>query len=361
MRLSEHEAKEILKVYSIPVPAGVVIRSPGDLEPHLGMFGDQLVLKAQVPVGGRGKAGGIIVAGKEEAVSRAASLFGREIRGFPVREILAEERLEIGKEYYLSVAVDRSSRKPLVLFADSGGIEIEAVVRERPEAVRRITVSPLLSEIPPFALRDLLGGMAKEISPVVNRLYRIFREKDAVLAEINPLAATPKGIIAADAKIIVDESALARQKLEKGRAQTGREREAEAHGFSYVDLDGEIGVIGNGAGLTMATIDLIALYGGRAANFLDVGGGADRERVRHAVRLVAGLPSVRVIVLNILGGIPRCDEVAKGILDAGISQKVMVRLAGVNEEEGRALLAGKGYTMFGTMDEAVREAVEAAR
>jgi succinyl-CoA synthetase beta subunit len=361
MRLPEHEAKEILKGYGIPVPAGVVIRSPRELEPRLGDLGNEIVLKAQVPVGGRGKAGGIIVTGKDGAVSRAADLFGKEIRGFPVREILAEERLQIGKEYYLSIAVDRSSRKPLVLFAESGGVEIEAMARDRPGAVRRITVSPLLAEIPPFALRDLLGGMAKDLSPVVNRLYRIFRERDAILAEINPLATTPGGIFAADAKIIVDESALARQKLEKGRGQTEREREAEAHGFSFVDLDGEIGVIGNGAGLTMATIDLIALYGGRAANFLDVGGGADRERVKHAVRLVAGLPSVRVIVLNILGGITRCDEVAKGILDAGIPQRVMVRLAGVNEEEGRALLAGKGYIMFGTMEEAVKEAVEAVR
>jgi succinyl-CoA synthetase beta subunit len=361
MRLSEHEAKEILKASGIPVPAGIVIRSPGELAPRLGDFGSEIVLKAQVLVGGRGKAGGIVITGKDQAVSRAGILFGKEIRGFPVMEILAEERLEIQREFYLSIAVDRSSRQPLILFAESGGIEIEAVARERPGAVKRITVSPLLTEIPPFALRDLLGGMAKELSPVVNRLYRVFREKDAILAEINPLAMTPKGICAADAKIIVDESALARQKLEKGRAQTEREREAEAHGFSYVDLDGEIGVIGNGAGLTMATIDLIALCGGRAANFLDVGGGADRERVKHAVRLVAGLPSVRVIVLNILGGITRCDEVAQGILEAGISQKVMVRLAGVNEDEGRALLAGRGYTMFGTMDEAVQAAVEAAR
>jgi succinyl-CoA synthetase beta subunit len=361
MRLSEYEAKDILKEYGIPVPAGMVIRDPGELEPRLGDFGDQIVLKAQVPVAGRGKAGGIVVTRKDQAVSQARALFAREIKGIPVREILAEERLDIGKEYYLSIAVDRSSRGPLVLFAESGGVEIEAVARERPGAVGRILVSPLLAEIPPFALRDLLGGLARDLSPIVNRLYRIFREKDAILAEINPLVTTPKGIAAADAKIIIDESALARQRLEKGRALTDREREAGTFGFSYVDLDGEIGVIGNGAGLTMATIDLIALYGGRAANFLDVGGGADRERVKHAVQLVSGLPGVQVIVLNILGGITRCDEVAKGILDAGIPQKVMVRLAGVNEDEGRALLAGKGYTMFQTMDEAVKEAVGAIR
>jgi succinyl-CoA synthetase beta subunit len=361
MRLSEHEAKEIFRAYGIPVPAGVLIRSPGELEPHLGTFGDHLVLKAQVVVGGRGKAGGIVVTDKARAISQAEALFAKEIRGVPVREILAEERLEIGKEYFLSIAVDRSTRKPLLLFAESGGVEIEAVARDRPEAVKRVTVSPLLTEIPPFALRDLLGGMAKDLAPIVNKLYRIFREKDAVLAEINPLVSTKKGIFAADAKIIIDDSALARQGIPKGRALTEREREAETHGFSYVDLDGEIGVIGNGAGLTMATIDLIALYGGRAANFLDVGGGADRERVKHAVRLVASVPSVQVILVNLLGGITRCDEVARGILEADVTQKVMVRLAGTNEEEGRRLLASRSYTMFETMDEAVKAAVEAIR
>jgi succinyl-CoA synthetase beta subunit len=361
MRLLEHEAKEVLRAYGIPVPAGVVIRSPDELEPRLGIFGDRLMLKAQVAVGGRGRAGGIVVARKDQVVSQAGALFGKEIRGEPVRQILAEEWLEIEGEFYLSIAVDRSSRRPLLLFAESGGVGIEELARERPDAVRRITVSPLLADIPPFALRDLLGGMAKEFSPVVNRLYRLFRERDAVLAEINPLAVTKKGVFAADAKIIIDESALARQKMEKGRALTEREREAVAHGFSYVDLDGEIGVIGNGAGLTMATIDLIALYGGKAADFLDVGGGADRERVKHAVRLVASLPGVKVILVNLLGGITRCDEVARGILDAGVGQKVMVRLAGTNEDEGRRILASRSYTMFETMDEAVKAAVEVVR
>jgi len=361
MRLSEHEAKEIFRASGIPVPAGVAIRSPGELEPHLGAFGDNLVLKAQVAVGGRGKAGGIVVTGKARAISQAEALFAKEIHGVPVREILAEECLEIEKEYFLSIAVDRSSRMPLLLFAESGGVEIEAVARERPEAVRRMTVSPLLADIPPFALRDLLGGMAKDLAPVMNKLYRIFREKDALLAEINPLVTTKKGIYAADAKIIIDDSALSRQGMRRGRALTDREREAESHGFSYVDLDGEIGVIGNGAGLTMATIDLIALYGGRAANFLDVGGGADRERVKHAVKLVASVPKVKVILVNLLGGITRCDEVARGILEADVRQKVMVRLAGTNEEEGRRLLASRSYTMFETMDEAVKGSVEAIR
>ncbi|HDS62786.1 MAG TPA: succinyl-CoA synthetase subunit beta, partial [Methanofollis liminatans] len=184
-------------------------------------------------------------------------------------------------------------------------------------------------------------------------------KNDALLAEINPLVTTPKGVYAADAKLIIDDNSLARQGIAVNRDLTEREKEAEKHGFSYVELKGEIGVIGNGAGLTMATLDLIDHFKGKAANFLDVGGGADQERVKHAVRLVAGMPSVRVIIVNLLGGITRCDEVARGIIEAGVSQEVIVRLAGTNEEEGRRLLAEKGYRMLGSMDETVRAAVEA--
>jgi succinyl-CoA synthetase beta subunit len=210
-------------------------------------------------------------------------------------------------------------------------------------------------------LRDLLGGAPKEAGKILQSLYTVFLRKDAVLAEINPLVTTPSGIFAADAKLIVDDNALKRQGISQNRDLTVREREAEKHGFSYVELDGNIGVIGNGAGLTMATLDLIDFFNGKAANFLDVGGGADQERVMHAVRLVAGVPSVRVIIVNLLGGITRCDEVARGIIDAGISQEVIVRLAGTNEEEGKALLMEKGYRMLDSMEQAVRAAVEAVR
>ena len=237
-------------------------------------------------------------------------------------------------------------------------MDIEVTAKERPDAIRKVLVSPLLQEIPPFMLRELLGSAPKEIGPVISRLYRIFLEKDALLAEINPLVTTPQGVFAADAKIIVDDNALGRQGIKVNRDLTDREREAEAYGFSYVELDGAIGVIGNGAGLTMATLDLIEYYGGRAANFLDVGGGAESDRVMHAVRLVAGLPSVRVIVVNLLGGITKCDEVAKGIIAAGIPQKVIVRLAGTNEDEGKKLLSEKGYDMLDTMDLVVKKAVE---
>ena len=357
MKLREYEAKRVLREYGIPVPAGVLLACAGDLEPHLGELGDAFVLKAQVDVGGRGKAGGILMADKRTGRATAEELFRKEIKGLPVNEVLAEQRLVIQHEYYLSITIDRSTKQPLILFTEAGGVEIEITARERPELIRRVIANPLMRELPPFMLRELLGTAPKEIGPVISKLYRIFLEKDALLAEINPLVTTPQGVFAADAKIIIDDNALGRQGISINRDLTDREREAEKFGFSFVELDVAIGVIGNGAGLTMATLDLIEFYGGKAANFLDVGGGAESERVMHAVRLVAGVPAVKVIVVNLLGGITKCDEVAKGIIAAGISQKVIVRLAGTNEAEGRRLLAESGYEMLDTMDLVVKKAV----
>jgi succinyl-CoA synthetase beta subunit len=358
MKLREYEAKKVMKEAGIPVPAGVLIRLADELTPHIGELGDAFVLKAQVDVGGRGKAGGILMADKNTGRAVAEELFGKQIKGLPVHEVLAEQRLTIHHEYYLSITVDRSSKQPLILFTEAGGVDIEITAREHPELIRKATPNPLMRDIPSFMLRELVGTAPKEIGPIINRLYRVFIEKDALLAEINPLVTTPIGVFAADAKIIVDDNALGRQGFTVNRGLSEREREAEKHGFSYVELDGAIGVIGNGAGLTMATLDLIEYYGGKAANFLDVGGGAESERVMNAVRLVASVPAVKVIVVNLLGGITKCDEVAKGIIAAGISQKVIVRLAGTNEAEGRKLLSEKGYEMLDTMDLVVKKAVE---
>ncbi|MDI6866585.1 succinate-CoA ligase subunit beta [Methanoculleus sp.] len=358
MKLLEYEAKGVFSDYGIPIPKGFVIREPEEITAHLQEVGDAVVLKAEVDVGGRGKAGGVLMVDSASAVEKARELFSREIRGVPVREILVEERLEIEHEYYLSIAIDRSSKQPVVLFGDTGGVEIERAAKEEESAIRRALVSPLLREVPAFLMRELLAGAPADIAPVINNLYRIFQEKDAMLAEINPLVTTPAGVYAADAKLIIDDNALARQGIEVNRDLSEREREAERHGFSYVELDGTIGVIGNGAGLTMSTIDLIDYYRGRAANFLDVGGGADQERVMHAVRLVASLPSVKVILVNLLGGITRCDEVARGIITAGVDVPVIVRMAGTNEEQGRRLLAEHGYRMVDSMEAAVRVALE---
>ncbi len=358
MKMLEYEAKPIFSEYGIPVPKGVLIRAPEEVTAHLAELGDGVVLKAQVDVGGRGKAGGVLMADNGSAVATARELFSREIKGIPVREVLVEERLAIEHEYYVSIAIDRSSKQPVVLFADAGGVEIENAAKADESAIRKVVVSPLLHDIPPFLMRELLGGAPKELAPVINSLYHVFQEKDAMLAEINPLVTTPRGVYAADAKLIVDDNALARQGIEVNRDLSEREREAEQHGFSYVELDGTIGVIGNGAGLTMSTLDLIEYYNGRAANFLDVGGGADQERVKHAVRLVASMPKVSVIVVNLLGGITRCDEVAKGIIAAGVAPTVIVRMAGTNEAEGRQLLAECGYRMLESMDAAVKAAME---
>ncbi len=360
MKLREYEAKKVLKDAGIAVPAGFLIRTADELSSHLDALGDAIVLKAQVDVGGRGKAGGILMADRKTAVAAARELFSKQIKGLPVKEILAEQKLTIQKEYYLSITVDRSAKQPLLLFSDAGGVEIETTAKENPGAIRKAVALPLMRDLPLFMLRELAGKAPKEVMPVINTLYRVFSEKDALLAEINPLVITSQGVFAADAKIIVDDNALTRQGISVNRDLSEREREAEKHGFSYVELGGNIGVIGNGAGLTMSTLDLIEYYGGKAANFLDVGGGAESERVMNAVRLVASAPSVKVIVVNLLGGITKCDEVAKGIISAGISQKVIVRLAGTNEAEGRRLLSEKDYEMLDTMDLVVKKAVRVA-
>jgi len=361
MKVLEYEAKKVLDESGITIPRSVLIRSPDELATHLASLPDKLVLKAQVDVGGRGKAGGILMAEKANAMMTAKDLFSREIKNIPVKEVLVEERLDIVHEYYLSIAVDRSTKHVLILFADAGGVEIEKVAKENPYAVRRSSLPLIMHDVPQFMVRDLLGIAPKELGPVINQLYHVFQKKDALLAEINPLVTTPKGVVAADAKLIVDDNALKRQGITVNRDLSEREREAERFGFSYVELDGTIGVIGNGAGLTMSTLDLIEYYGGRAANFLDVGGGAEQERVMNAVRLVASVPSVKAIVVNLLGGITRCDEVAKGIISAGVTQPVIVRLAGTNEAEGRGLLAEKGYQMPDTMEQVVKAAVEMTR
>ncbi len=361
MKLLEYEAKEVFLNNGIPVPDGVVINTPDELPIHLASMGPGVVLKAQVDVGGRGKAGGILMATNETAIETAKELFSRRIKGLPVEKILVEERLPIEHEYYLSITIDRSTRQPMILFADTGGVDIEETARMRPDALRRAAINPLLETVPQFLLRYLTGDAPREVASVINHLYGIFCKKDALLAEINPLVTTRDGVFAADAKLIIDDNALRRQGIAINRDLTEREQAAEEYGFSYVELEGTIGVIGNGAGLTMSTLDLIHHYNGAAANFLDVGGGAGRERVMHAVRLVAGMPGVKVIIVNLLGGITRCDDVARGIVDAGVNQQVIVRLAGTNEEEGRRILSEHSYLMLDTMEEAVKAAVEAVR
>lgn len=360
MKLLEYEAKDIFKRYGIPVADGFVIKKPEEAEGRAGELGDEVVIKAQVDVGGRGKAGGVVICSAADAVEEAGKMFSREIKGIPVETVLIEEKLPITGEYYVSITPDRSKKSPVILFSSRGGVDIEQTAKSDPDALRRVWISPVLNDIPDFMMRELLGDSPKEFSSVIKSLYHAFVGSDSVLAEINPLVTTEKGVYAADAKIIVDDNALKRQGISVNRDLTERERSAEDLGFSYVELEGDIGVIGNGAGLTMSTLDMIGYFGGRAANFLDVGGGADRRRVCNAVRLVSGIEGVKVIVVNLLGGITRCDEVAAGIVEAGVRQQVVVRLAGTNEAEGRSILSEKGYLMLDSMEEVVKYAVKEA-
>ena len=358
MKLKEYEAKEILSNAGIRIPRGIHVKKGNEfvVAPDI----KKAVVKAQVEVAGKGKAGGILMADNSQVQETAEKLFQASIKGVFVEEILIEEQLDIQHEYYLSITIDRSKKAPVILFTSEGGVDIEEVAQKNPDAIRKATVYPLLTKVPGYTIRYLLNGAPKEIGPVIQKLYSVFMNRDALLAEINPLVMTPDGLYAADAKLILDDNALARLGISENRDLSERERQADAYGFSFVELSGNIGVIGNGAGLTMATVDLINNMGGKPANFLDVGGGADRVRVAHAVRLLGSMPDVSVIIVNLLGGITRCDEVASGIIEAGVSQKIIVRLAGTNEKEGKAILLSKGYLMLETMEEAVKAAVEAA-
>jgi len=360
MKLLEYEAKQLFAEEGIRVPTGILVSKHEEILLHMDELAGKVVVKAQVDVGGRGKAGGVLMADHDTVIEKARQLFNTTIKGVPVTRVLIEERLDIRHEYYVSIAIDRAKKQPVILFAETGGMDIEETAQKEKNAVRSVSFCPLLPDVPNFLLRELCGDSPAEIQKTVNRLYHVFCHKDALLAEINPLVTTPDGVYAADAKLIIDDNSLARQGIAINRDLSEREREAEKHGFSFVELAGTIGVIGNGAGLTMSTLDLIEFYCGRAADFLDVGGGADTERVMHAVRLVASVPSVRVIVVSLLGGITRCDEVARGIIAAGVAIPVIVRIAGTNAEEGRKLLSEKGYEMLDTMDHVVKKAVEVA-
>jgi len=360
VKILENEAKTIFQRSGIRIPKGVLVQKGEDNRTGIAELGNDVVIKAQVDVGGRGKAGGVLMATQDTAPEMIQELMTRTIKGSMINRILVEEKLKIEHEYYVSITIDRAKKMPVILFAETGGVDIEETAARDPHALRRAYIHPLLSDVPLFARRYLTGKAPAGLGLTINQLYKVFIANDALLAEINPLVTTPDGVYAADAKLIIDDNALAKQGITENRDLNERERIAEEHGFSFVQLDGNIGVIGNGAGLTMATVDLITNTGGTAANFLDVGGGADKDRVSFAVRMLGDIPGVSVIVVNLLGGITRCDEVAKGIVDAGVSQKVIVRLAGTNEEEGRRILQDHGYEMLETMEAVVTAAVRAA-
>jgi succinyl-CoA synthetase beta subunit len=376
MKIHEYQAKELFRNGGIPVPRGEVVTTPEGAHRVAVEYGCPVVVKAQILVGGRGKAGGVKLAkDPDEAKRHARSIIGMDIKGLKVEKVLVTEAVDIANEIYLGVIMDRASQRPLIMASAAGGVEIEVVARERPDAIRRLSVDPMYGLLP-FQARALAGTLhsdfrvVQQIAAVVEKLYRVFESADASLAEINPLVVTPRGeVVAIDAKINVDDSALYRQKeIEAMRdvsAEDPGEVEARKADLSFVKLSGNVGCIVNGAGLAMATMDLIKTYGGQPANFLDIGGSSNPQKVVSAIKIILRDPNVKSIFINIFGGITRCDDVARGLVTAfeqmNLELPVVVRLTGTNEEQGREILSQVRLHSAATMDEGVKKAIELAR
>jgi len=372
VKLLEYQAKEVLASLGIPIPPGKVARTPEEAAAACAELGP-VAVKAQVPVGGRGKAGGIKLAKTpDEARGAAAQIIGMDIKGFKVPLVYCEAALEIGREIYLGFTVDRDARANILMLSAKGGMDIEQVAEESPESIARLYPNPwrgpLDFELNQLAYRAGLGELARPLSSLIKKLYRAIPELDAVTAEINPLVVTKSGeVIAGDAKLEVDENAAWRHKdLEQryGSMLEGDPYEVEAkkRGLTYVSLDGEIGIIGNGAGLCLSTLDLVQRAGGRAANFCDLGGGAKAEVVENALAVILMNPRVKGVLMNVFGGITRGDEVAKGLVRArdnlGMKLPLVVRMSGTNEEEGRAILKQNGIEPGASAWEAAQKIVE---
>lgn len=366
MKLHEFQAKELFAKHGIPVQKGVVIESPQRLDGVTLTY--PLVLKAQVLVGGRGKAGGIKVARTpSEAKQHAQTILGMEIKGEKVKRLLVAEAAEIGAEYYLAFIVDRSAGRLVAIASAAGGIDIEDVARQTPEKIAKMAIDPFLG-FQAFHARQigrrigLSGMLLNDFVKISTALYRLCVTEDAELAEINPLAVVGGSLLAIDAKVIIDDNAVFRhQDLPKNEELTELEQMARASGLSYVELDGDIAIIGNGAGLVMSTLDVVAHFGGRPANFLDVGGGASEENMRRAIDIVARKPGVRALLVNIFGGITRCDDIARGITASSPPMQMVVRLTGTNEDEGRRILQAAGIRAYIDPEEAAQQVVVLAR
>lgn len=370
MKLYEYQAKLLFAEYGLPVPRGVPVRDSGKLAAQASSFSGEVVLKAQVPVGGRGKAGAIMRCDAGEAVEVGRQLFGMEVKGFPVKSVLVEEAVSVVSEWYVSLVFERSSGAPLMLVSRLGGVDIEDVAARRPDEILRVVVDPVFG-LMDFQVRRMCkflcgavrGGVAEQVFEVLRRLYRLFVDYDCLLAEINPLGFTGEDVVALDAKVIVDDNALYRQErlssLRDELEGDPLELEAERAGISYVALDGDIGCVVNGAGLAMATMDLIHHFGGKPANFMDVRAGASASRVVKALKLLSSRRALECIFVNIFGGITRCDEIAQGILEVieSINVPLIVRFTGTGAEEGLSMLKQADVLTATSTEEGVRQAV----
>jgi len=376
MKVHEYQAKGLFADYGVPVDKSILCKTPEEAVAAYKKLGVQrCVVKAQVHTGGRGKAGGVKLATNETEVRQYANaILGMDIKGFVVDRILIGEAVNIKAEYYVSIVIDRKSKGAILMLSREGGMDIEAVAKDTPEKIFKIAIDPAIG-LTDFKAREaafkLFDDMAqvKQAVPLFQKLYRLFIEKDASLAEINPLVLTQEGELKAiDAKMTFDNNALYRHPdifaMFEPTPEEQKEQEAKEKGFSYVNLGGEIGCMVNGAGLAMATMDMIKLYGGNPANFLDIGGSSNPQKIVEAMKLLLADQHVRVVLINIFGGITRCDDVAKGLIEAfktlQTNLPIVIRLTGTNEKEGRELLKGTSFIVAETMSEAGRKAVEAA-
>ena len=376
MKLHEYQSKQIFARHGIPIPKGRVAATASEAKAIAEELGGRVVIKAQVLVGGRGKAGGVKLAkDPAEAEQLATHILGMEIKGLPVRKVLVDEAAAIDKEIYFSITNDRAARKPVMIASAAGGVEIEEVAAKTPEKIIKVHIDPLLG-LRDYQARDIAASIDlprenwKEFGKIALGLWRVYSETDATLAEINPLVITKdKSLMAVDGKMLIDDNALPRHsdlaEMRDIDEEAPAETEARKYGLSYIKLDGDIGCMVNGAGLAMTSMDIVKLFGGEPANFLDIGGGAGADKVAAAMRIILSDPNVKAVLLNIFGGITRCDEVAHGILAAmkEIQPKVpmVVRLVGTNAEEGRKLLADAKMITADTLVDAAKKAVAAAK
>jgi len=379
MKLHEHEAKTIFQRYDIPTPRGELTTSSTLAKEIATKLGVPVAIKAQILVSGRGKAGGILFANSpEEAENVAEKLLGAEIKGVKVKEVLIEEKIVAKKELYFGITTDRAQCSYVAIASSAGGMDIEEVASTMPERIIKVFIDPTYGFHPYHAYNiarklGYVGSQLRDLATIFIKLYKVAMDYDAELIEINPLIETVEGkFVAVDSRLLIDDNTLYRhpeyQKrlVPEGETElSAQEIEAQKTGLAYVKLHGNIGIIGNGAGLVMATLDAVQFYGGRPANFLDVGGGASADMMASALNIVLSDPKVEVVFINILGGITRCDEVAKGILEAkkrvGFTKPIVIRLVGTNEEEGRRILTEAGIHFLDSMEEAAMKAVEIAK
>jgi succinyl-CoA synthetase beta subunit len=376
MKLHEYQSKHLFNKYGIPIPRGRIASEASEAKHFAEEMGGRVVVKAQVLVGGRGKAGGIRLARTpKEAEELATHILAMEIKSLPVRRVLVDEAVNITKEIYLGITNDRAARRPVMMASAAGGVDIEEVAQVSPEKIIKVHIDPLLG-LRDYQSRDLAVGIDlprtlwRSFGEIAHSLWAAYQANDATLAEINPLVITSENrLLALDGKMVVDDNALFRHpELNEMRdldVEDWAEVEARKFGLSYISLQGEIGCMVNGAGLAMATMDIIKLSGGEPANFLDIGGGASAEKVAAALRIILADPNVKAILFNIFGGITRCDEVARGILAALAEVKthvpMVVRLVGTNAEEGRRILSEANMATAETLLEAAQKAVAVAK